>query len=198
MADEDDVKNQEQEQKEDTKADSGDKKSSGGRLLWIIMAVVVIACAGAGFGLGRLFGSSQKSQADQAVEGDSAQSQGLTDDSGDLTAKGPQENWYYNGLEPVVANLNEPSVTRYVRVTLTLVMDSQVDEKKGTAFIEEKKPILTNWLTIYLASLSLSDIRGDRNLKRVQSQIVDGFNEKLFPDAKPQLKQVLFKEFAVQ
>ena len=198
MADEDDVKNQEQEQKEDTKADSGDKKSSGGRLLWIIVAVVVIVSAGAGFGLGRLFGSSPQSQSEQSTDGDSAQSQDQTDGSGDLTAKEPQENWYYNDFEPVVANLNEPSVTRYVRVTLTLVMDSKVDQKKGTAFIEEKKPILTNWLTIYLASLSLSEIRGDRNLKRIQSQIVDGFNEKLFPDAKPQLKQVLFKEFAVQ
>ncbi len=194
MADKDDAKNQEQEQKEDAKADSGDKKASGGRLLWIIMAVVVIISAGAGFGLGRLFGSSQTNQAEKSVEAGSTQSQ---DDTGDLTTKEPQDNWYCD-LEPVVANLNEPSVTRYVRVTLTLVMDAQVDQKKGTAFIEEKKPILTNWLTIYLASLSLEDIRGDRNLKRVQSQIVDGFNEKLFPDAKPQLRRVLFKEFAVQ
>lgn len=195
MADEDDAKNQ--EQKEDAKADSGDKKASGGRLLWIIMAVVVIISAGAGFGLGRLFGNPETTEANQSAEGGSAQSQDLTANTADLTAKGPQDNWYCD-LEPVVANLNEPSVTRYVRVTLTLVMDSKVDQKKGTAFIEEKKPILTNWLTIYLASLSLEDIRGDRNLKRVQSQIVDGFNEKLFPDAKPQLKRVLFKEFAVQ
>lgn len=198
MADEDDAKNQAQEQKEDTKADSGDKKASGGRLLWIIVAIVVIVGAGAGFGLGRLFGSSQTNQTDQSLEGDSAQSQDLTEGTSNLTAKGPQDTWYYNGLEPVVANLNEPSVTRYVRVILTLVMDSQMDKKKGTAFIDEKKPILTNWLTIYLASLSLEDIRGDRNLKRIQSQIVDGFNEKLFPDTKSMFKRVLFKEFAVQ
>ena len=198
MADEDDAKNQAQEQKEDTKADSGDKKASGGRLLWIIVAIVVKVGAGAGFGLGRLFGSSQTNQTDQSLEGDSAQSQDLTEGTSNLTAKGPQDTWYYNGLEPVVANLNEPSVTRYVRVILTLVMDSQMDKKKGTAFIDEKKPILTNWLTIYLASLSLEDIRGDRNLKRIQSQIVDGFNEKLFPDTKSMFKRVLFKEFAVQ
>ena len=77
-------------------------------------------------------------------------------------------------------------------------MNPEIDVKKGTAFIEEKKPILTNWLTIYLAGLSLEDIRGDRNLKRIQSQIVDAFNEKLFPDAKPQIKTILFKEFAIQ
>lgn len=195
MADEDDAKKQ--EQKQDSKADSGDKKASGGRLLWIIMAVVVIISAGAGFGLGRLFGSPKTADANQSAEGTTNQTEGLTNNAPDLTGTEAKGTWFYP-LEPVVANLNEPSVTRYVRVTLTLVMDSQVDQKKGAAFIEEKKPILTNWLTIYLASLSLEDIRGDRNLKRVQLQIVDGFNEKLFPDAKPQLKRILFKEFAVQ
>src|SRR4030042_2541664 len=138
MADEGDEKKQEQNQ--EAKGDSGDKKSSGGRLFWIVAAVVVIVSAGAGFGLGRLFGSSQTNQADQTVEGGSAQSQDLTADTADLTAQEPQDTWYYT-LEPVVANLNEPSVTRYVRVTLTLVMDSHIDQTKGTAFIEEKKPI---------------------------------------------------------
>ena len=54
------------------------------------------------------------------------------------------------------------------------------------------------WLTVYLASLHLEDIRGDNNLKRIQSQVMDAFNEKLFPDSKPKIKNVLFKEFAVQ
>jgi len=77
-------------------------------------------------------------------------------------------------------------------------MSSEVDEKKGVVFLDEKKPILTSWLTIYLAGLSLEDTRGDRNLKRIQSQVLDTFNEKLFPDSKPQIRNVLFKEFAVQ
>ena len=108
-----------------------------------------------------------------------------------------QKTWYYD-LDPVVANLDVPGVTRYVRTSLTLEISSQIDKQKGTIFLEEKKPLLTNWLTIYLASLGLEDIRGDRNLKRIQSQILDAFNERLFPDAKPQIKHILFKEFAIQ
>jgi flagellar basal body-associated protein FliL len=74
-----------------------------------------------------------------------------------------------------------------------------MDKQKYTAFLdEEKKPTLTNWLTIYLAGLTLEDIRGDKNLRRIQSQILDAFNEQLFPDAKPQIKHILFKEFAIQ
>ena len=57
---------------------------------------------------------------------------------------------------------------------------------------------MTNWLTIYLASLGIDETRGDKNLKRIQSQITDTFNEKLFPDAKPQIEGILFREFAVQ
>lgn len=198
MADEDDVKNLEQEEQQDAKQDSGDKKASGPPLLLIIiMIVVAIICAGAGFGLGRLFGSSKTTETAQSSEDKSTEPQNLTVNPSDLTGGKSKETWFYP-LDPVVANLNEPSVTRYVRATLIMEVDAQIDKKKGTAFIGEKKPLLTNWLTIYLASLSLEEIRGDKSLKRIQSQVVDGFNEKLFPDAKPQIKSVLFKEFAVQ
>jgi len=77
-------------------------------------------------------------------------------------------------------------------------MSADMDVKKSTAFLDEKKPILINWLTVYLSSLGLEDIRGDKNLRSIQSQIRDAFNEKLFPDSKPQIKQVLIKGFPVQ
>ena len=57
MADADETKNGEQQ--EDTKAKSTDEKpSSSGLLPWIIMAVAIVLCAGAGLGLGRLFAGS--------------------------------------------------------------------------------------------------------------------------------------------
>jgi len=197
MADEDDAKQQEtQEKQETTKTESSDKKSLVGRFLpWIIMAVVVVLFVGAGLTLGRMFAGSSTtqtpgdSQQDQSAQGDNLEAKGSPADT--------QKTWYYD-LEPVVANLNVTDVTRYVRASLTLEVNSEVDEQKGTAFFDEKKPILTNWLTVYLASLGLDDIRGDMNLKRIQSQVLDAFNEKLFPDSKPKIKSILFKEFAVQ
>ncbi|HUW17781.1 MAG TPA: flagellar basal body-associated FliL family protein [Sedimentisphaerales bacterium] len=172
-----------------------EKTSDSGFLQWIIMAVVVVLCAGAGFGLGRLFAGSRMPATAEAPEpSEPATAEDLRPDT---SATDSRKAWYYD-LEPVVANLNEPGVRRYIRVTLTLAINPQFTQKKGVAFLDEKKPLLTNWLTIYLASLSIDDIRGDRNLRRVQSQILDAFNEKLFPDAKPQIKDILFKEFAVQ
>ncbi|KPJ66614.1 MAG: hypothetical protein AMJ43_07510 [Coxiella sp. DG_40] len=172
-----------------------EKVPSTGILPWIIMAGIVVVCAGAGFGLGRLLARSRTPEtAEPTQENRPAPVQQLTSDD---SATDAQKTWYYD-LEPVIANLDEPGVTRYVRAAIILEMNPNVDKNKGTDLLNEKKPILTNWLTIYLASLTLEDIRGDRNLKRIQSQICDAFNEKFSPDAKPQIKQILFKEFAIQ
>jgi len=197
MADEDDTKQQEtQEKQKTTKTESSDKKSLVGRFLpWIIMAVVVVLFAGAGLTVGRIFSGSGTPQNPGDSEQDKSAQAGNLEAKG--SAAGAQKTWYYD-LEPVIANLNVTDVTRYVRASLTLEVSSDVDEKKGTAFFDEKKPILTNWLTVYLASLGLEDIRGDMNLKRIQSQVLDAFNENLFPDSKPKIKSILFKEFAVQ
>ncbi len=196
MADADDIKEQEeqegQEEQKKPEAEKSDKKSKIARFLpWIIMVVVVLICAGAGLSVGRLFAGSGTPEGSDALS--------LTEDlkADNDSAEGSGKVWYYD-LEPVVANLNEPTVTRYVRASLTLEMSADMDVKKGTAFLDEKKPILINWLTVYLSSLGLEDVRGDNNLRSIQSHIRDAFNEKFFPDSKSQIKQVLIKEFPVQ
>jgi flagellar basal body-associated protein FliL len=186
---------EEKGEKESQKSEGIEKKSFVARFLpKIIMAAVVLVFAGAGFTLGRIFAGSSVPQSNESF------ANGPSPDLANIQANGSEEDlpsWYYN-LEPVIANLNVADVTRYVKASLILEVSSEVDEKKGTAFLDEKKPVLTNWLNVYLASLGLDDIRGDSNLKRIQSQILDAFNEKLFPDSKPMIKHILFKEFAVQ
>ena len=206
MADKEEIKEQEapekeekkdkkgkKDKKDDKKTETNEKKSLIARLLQKVIIVVVVGVfAGAGFTLARLLAGSPESQTTGGAE--QGQSENMdAEDSED----GSQKCWYYH-MEPVIANLDVDDVTRYVKASLTLEISVDVDEKEGTAFIDEKKPILTNWLTVYLASLHLEDIRGDSNLKRIQSQVMDAFNEKLFPDSKPKIKNVLFKEFAVQ
>jgi flagellar basal body-associated protein FliL len=203
MADEDDIEPQEDtddtEQEEDSKTEKSDKTvSNGGILPWIIMFVVVVVCGGAGFALARLFsGFRTHRAAEPSQQTNPTQVENPKADNTDLSAGGSQKTWYYD-LEPVVANLDVPGITRYVRAAITLEISAAVDREKGGAFLEEKKPLLKSWLTIYLASLTLEDTRGDRNLRRIQSQILDSFNDKLFPDSKPQIKHIFFKEFAIQ
>jgi flagellar basal body-associated protein FliL len=200
MADADEIKQPEmqgnQGKKEDKKPEAGEKKSLVTRLLpKIIIVVVVVIFAGAGFTLARFIAGSDTLKA--AGVSDQGQSSQLEDMDAKGAGADSRKSWYYH-LDPVIANLNVDDVTRYVKASLTLEVSFEVDEKEGKLFFDEKKPVLTNWLTVYLASLGLDDIRGDSNLKRIQSQVLDAFNEKLFPDSKPKIKNILFKEFAVQ
>jgi len=192
------------------KAEEGLEKTGGRRTLlhgkplqWIIIAAVPAICAGAGFGLGRLLGHWTATETTDSAGG-AAPTQAQLSSHGtpsltraDGAQKNVQKGWYFD-LEPVVANLNEPGATRYVRVALTLEISPELDERKATAFLQQNTPLLKNWLTIYLAGKTIEDMRGDRNLQRLQLEILDTFNEKLFPDATPQIKRVLIKEFAIQ
>jgi len=103
----------------------------------------------------------------------------------------------YHDLEPIVVNLNEPRLTRYVRATLTLATRKE-DEIAARAAIEKRMPELKNWLILYLADCSLDELRGARNLNRILREIQDSFNEKLWPDSRPLIVKVDFKEWAVQ
>lgn len=180
------------EEKQDKKQEEKQEqpKSKKGFLQYAILGAVVLIFAGAGFFLGRfLKGASVPATADAAGDDDEAQTDDSIPDDG--------KTWFFT-FEPVIANLNDPGAMRYASLTLTLEMSSAAPQGKIEKLFAEKMPILTNWITIYLASLGLEDIRGDKNLKRMQAQILDALNEQVFPNQKPKIKHVLFKEFAIQ
>ena len=202
--------------------DKAEKGKSRSLLPIIIVAVIVLVAAGLGIGLGRLLASSskpasageaktekeapaEKETAKPAAEkGEKSKSEkpagekpkGEGSKSEKITAKAG-EAWYYN-LDPVVANLDEPGATRYIRTAFTLEMSPDISAEKGTALLDQKKPLIANLLTIYLAGLNIETTRGDKNLKRIQSELCDIFNEQVFTESKPMVKRVLIKEFAVQ
>lgn len=188
MADVDDKKNEENPETQES-----DEQSSGSGILpWIIITGVVAVCAAAGFGLCRLLAGSDTGKAAKSSEQDKA--------SQAVNAKSDTSNsssWYYD-LEPIATNLNVPGATRYVRVALTLEISSEVQEDDGKELLKQKKPVLINLLNIYFKGLSLEDIKTDKDMRRIQYHILDALNEELFPDAKPQIKKILFKEFAIQ
>lgn len=162
-------------------------------LPWLITTLVVVSFAATGFLVGRLFGTRGSAQAATAQAGTGQAAR--PPEAAPATDTG--QSWYYD-LEPVVVNLNEPGVTRYVRVGLTLELSRTMGEKDGTDFLDQKKPLLKHWLTLFLANQTIEDMRGERNLLRLQAQISDAFNEGLFPDTKPHIKRVLFKELSIQ
>jgi len=196
----------------DKPADKGKGRSI---VPWIIIGAVVLVAAGAGVGLGRLFaGNSKPKSAEEASSSKEPAAKAEGEGKAEPAAKhgdskkgeesksekpgATKEDTLYYNLDPVVANLDEPGATRYVRTTLTLELSPELIAEKGNSFMDQKKPLMTNLLTIYLAGLNIEATRGDKNLKRIQSDICDTFNERLFPNGKPLIKSILIKEFAVQ
>ncbi len=164
-------------------------------LPWLIPALVVLFFAAGGFLVGRSFGTRGRAQNAAGAESNNPAQAALPTEP-DLKAETGQ-SWYYD-LDPVVVNLNDPGVTRYVRISLTLEISSAMDEKEGKPILDQKKPLMKHWLTLFLSNQTIEDSRGEKNLMRMQTQISDTLNNGLFPGSKPRIKSVLFKEFAIQ
>ncbi len=160
---------------------------------WLILGAVTLAGSTGGFALSQLIGGTAPTDL-EAV--DEAANQ---DDAIDaMLAEQTDQMPWVEEFEPVLANLDEPGVTRYVRVTITLEMSSELDEVKGREFLGTKKMLVRDWLTTYLAGLSLEDVRGSRNLNRIKKDVLDECNKLLFPKGQPFVERIFFKEFAVQ
>ena len=158
-------------------------------LPWLIPTVVVLVFAAGGFLVGRVFGTRGQAQTAAGTEPPSP--------AESVPALKSGGSWYYE-LDPVVVNLNEPGVTRYVRTGLTLEVSGAMDEKDARPFLDQKKPLMKHWLTLFLSNQTIEDTRGEKNLMRMETQISDTFNANLFPGSKPRVKSILFREFAIQ
>jgi flagellar basal body-associated protein FliL len=191
MADPENIENTQQ----NGRGDKVEQKSGSATLLsWLAPALALLLCGGAGFAVSRLFGTGGSAQNVGAAESTGLEA---TDPLPPLNEPDASLTWYYD-VEPVVVNLNEPNVSRYVRVTLTLELGNGMAEKDGAPFLDQRKPLLKNWLTLFMSNRTTEDIRGEINLRRVQTQIADMFNQGLFPDQKPCVKRVLFRELSIQ
>ncbi|MEN6385879.1 MAG: flagellar basal body-associated FliL family protein [Phycisphaerales bacterium] len=191
-----------------------------GMLTYIIMLVVVLVLAGGGFFLGRILaGSSQQPQTteegvkdekpaakEEKKSGHGAKKEEKKSGHGakeEKEVKAPvissaNDTWYFNEIESVVVNPDEPGATRYVRVGLALEFGGDFGVDEATELITSKKPLLINWLNLYFKSLTLSQMQNDRDIKRILVQICDAFNEILFPDQKPKIRKILIREFNIQ
>jgi len=161
---------------------------------WLVPALVVLVLAAGGFLMGRLFGARGPAGAAAGAEHGS-ETHGASKEPAFKPGKG--ESWYFD-LEPIVVNLNEPGVTRYVRAGLTLEVSGTLEEKGGRPFLEQRTTPMKHALTLFLSNQTIEDARGEKNLTRMLSQICDALNAVLFPGGKPHVQAVLFKEFAIQ
>jgi flagellar FliL protein len=172
-------------------AEGGEGEDQPVSRLWLlILAAAVVLGAGSGFGTARLllgFGGPPPARQDQAP---AAEPQPGSEQQG-------QGDLAYYDFEAIVANLDEPRLARYIRATITVAIRAE-DYKVATELIDKKQPELRSWLTVYLSGCTLEDVRGPKNLNRIRREIQDAFNQQLWPNARPLIEMIFFKEFAVQ
>ena len=96
-----------------------------------------------------------------------------------------------------VVNLAEERATRYLKVKIALSVDADA-EKEVTDKLAKKKTAMKSWLLIHLAGKSLKDVSGSVGASRVQREILERFEDFLYPDGNGALRAVLFEEYVVQ
>ena len=96
-----------------------------------------------------------------------------------------------------MVNLAEERATRYLKVKIALSVDADA-EKDVLKKLEQKKTAMKSWLLIHLAGKTLKDVSGSVGASRVQREILERFEDFLYPDGHGSLRAVLFEEYVVQ
>ena len=122
-----------------------------------------------------------------------AHGKGAGDHAGAVIKTGPQ----FVPFGRIVVNLNEPALTKYLSLDITLLTDAK-DEDAVVSGVESRIPILRTWLTSHLADKSMEDVRGKAGINRLRREIQDQFNALLFDDGHERVRDVLFEEFHVE
>jgi flagellar FliL protein len=159
-------------------APAGTARPKRRRLGWIIICLVSIVAGGAlpmVLGAYQLIGGAQQSKKKSAAEREQVTVQ----------------------FGEVAVNLSEARMTRYLRVKIILIVDSE-DAKELNKQLDKRKPMMKDWLISHLAGKSMKDVGGTVGVKRVQREIQDRFEELLFPHGDSVPFEVLFEEFVVQ
>lgn len=122
----------------------------------------------------------------------------------------------------IVVNLNEPALTKYLSLDITLQVDAKdlelvrqivvlppteavgetkekgKDQSHAKSSVASRLPILRTWLTSHLADKSIEDVRGKVGVNRLRREIQDQFNVLMFDDGRERVRDVLFEEFHVE
>jgi flagellar basal body-associated protein FliL len=181
---------------EEEKKEVADAIKKGGGLSPKLKIIIVVGLAVAIIGVSAAVGGFMaRSATAAAAPPQSSQTQPADEPAAGETKSDVQYTYYE--MEPIIVNLDEPRLARYIRASIVLAVKGE-NFKAVSELVDKKKPELKSWLTVYLAGATLEDVRGPKNLNRICREVREAFNEQLWPSSKPLVEKVLLKEFAVQ
>lgn len=169
-------------EKEKSSVDAG----GGGLRTWILLGLgVVVVAGGAGAATGWLLNSGPEEVVGTGPAGL------------DVQEGEKQKEFEYYPFEAVTVNLNVRRGNRYLKIKMFLAV-AQGEKDEAFSEIDKKQKELKNWLMGYLRDHTLEEVTGKKNQVRIQREIAQSFNERLWPEGRPRIDHVLFDEFTVQ
>ncbi len=184
------------ESKEQVVEETAGNSSKVNIVMWAILATVILIGFSGGYGAAKIFASPDPQIDDLAKQQQEEEEKKAEEPLVEPTQE-DDNSWEFS-LDTVIANLDEPGVTRYVRAALLLRISNDLPEAEYRETLESKRSELVDWLYSYMAGLSLEDVQGTRNLERFKLEVQKNFNDLLFPDSKPMIVRILTKEFQIQ
>ncbi|RKY27638.1 MAG: hypothetical protein DRP83_02030 [Planctomycetota bacterium] len=181
----------------------GDKKEKSSRLdtssllAWVLIALLVTAFS-AGGGVAAAIISSGSATAVPLPQPGEQEAQ--DDIAGEAEAIGDArigKDFVYYEFDPLTVNLDVVRQNRYIKVTVVLAIPKE-DEADVITRLDDKKVELKDWIMTYMAGHTLEQVAGRKNMIRIQREISDTLNQKLWPNQRPRVNHVLFKDYAVQ
>jgi flagellar FliL protein len=97
----------------------------------------------------------------------------------------------------VVVNLAEDRMNRYLRMKIAVKVDAE-DEKAVVALVAKHKAAMKSKLISHLAGKTLRDVSGSVGVNRLSREILEKFDDILYPDGESKVREVLFEEYVVQ
>ena len=169
---------------EENNADEKDAPKKGGMMPLILNVLVAGSAIAAGFATPYLISGGSSSDKENVKE----ERKNIPVDP---------ENLEYHEFGDATANIDEPNMTRYLKVQISISMMKE-DKDEIVKLLEAKKILLTDWLNGHLASQNMDSLRGSQAQNRLRREIKDQFNSMLFLDGVERIHGVYFNVFNVQ
>jgi flagellar FliL protein len=96
----------------------------------------------------------------------------------------------------VVVNLSEERMTRFLKVKVAIQCEHAA-EGKVHELVEKHKAALKSFMISHIAGKTLKDVSGTVAINRLQREMLERFDDLLFPDGESPLVAVLFEEYVV-
>ena len=168
MADEQEVKGTEE---------GGGAKKKSKLLLFILLGIAVLLLAGGGFFAYTTF-LAPKPQVEDPMAG--VKPEQLTETVGEMFS-----------LEQFVVNLSDPQGKRYLRLTISLELESLEAVDRATKLV----PKLRDMVIVLLTSLTFEEVMTPEGKIQIRDELLERFNQILRPD---RVRNIYFTDFVVQ